>query len=264
MGAHALDQPVLGFIVGGVQKSGTTSLFGYLRQHPQLATPSVKEMHFFDDETQNWTEPDYRKLGSFFSDDAGRGIGFDVTPIYLFWPPSLERIKRYNPAMKLVFIFRDPIERAWSQWRMETGNRSEYLPFHLAIRQGRWRLKGLDQTDPAWRVYSYVERGFYARQLRRLFALFPRENVLLLRSLDLLRDHQPTLDAVAGFLSIQPFLPLAPRTDQLGRRCENELRPEDVTYLREIFYDDTVEFSRLSGLSVSDWPTIDSGLAVEG
>ncbi|ESZ37776.1 sulfotransferase family protein [Mesorhizobium sp. L2C066B000] len=113
----------MGFIVGGVQKSGTTSLFGYLSQHPQLATPSVKEMHFFDDETQNWTEPDYRKLGSFFSDDAGRGIGFDVTPIYLFWPPSLERIKRYNPAIKLVFIFRDPIERAWSQcvWRPVTG-----------------------------------------------------------------------------------------------------------------------------------------------
>ncbi|MEP6565951.1 MAG: sulfotransferase domain-containing protein [Mesorhizobium sp.] len=258
------DQPRLGFIVGGVQKAGTTSLFGYLIQHPQMATPSVKETHFFDDEAQNWSEPDYPRLESIFAEDIGIRIGFDVTPIYLFWPPSLERIKRYNPRIKLIFIFRDPIERAWSQWRMETDRQLEHLPFHLAIRQGRWRLKGVDQTDPAWRVYSYVERGFYARQLRRLFTLFPKENILLLRSLDLLNDHQDTLDSIARFLSIQPFPPLAPRTDHLGRRRGNELRSEDVAYLREIFYDDTVEFSKLSGLSVSDWPTIDSSVVVEG
>jgi hypothetical protein len=264
MRADASDQPRLGLIVGGVQKAGTTSLFGYLSEHPQMAPPSVKETHFFDDEAQNWSKPDYPRLESLFSEDIGIRIGFDVTPIYLFWPPSLERIKRYNPGIKLVFIFRDPIERAWSQWRMETDRHWEHLPFHLAIRQGRWRLKGVNQTDPAWRVHSYVERGFYARQLRRLFALFPQENVLLLRSLDLLSDHQGTLDAIARFLSIQPFPPLTPRMDRLGRKCENELRPEDVAYLREIFYDDTVEFSKLSGLSVSDWPTIDSRIAVEG
>ena len=79
MGAHALDQPGLGFIVGGVQKSGTTGLFGYLRQHRQLATPSVKEMHFFDDETQNWTEPDYRKLGSFFPKMLAKGISKKIS-----------------------------------------------------------------------------------------------------------------------------------------------------------------------------------------
>ncbi|RWC32686.1 hypothetical protein [Mesorhizobium sp.] len=254
----------MGLIVGGVQKAGTTSLFGYLSEHPQMATPSVKETHFFDDETHNWSKPDYLRLESLFSENIGVRIGFEVTPIYLFWPPSLERIKRYNPGIKLVFIFRDPIERAWSQWRMETDRQLEHLPFHLAIRQGRWRLKGVNQTDPAWRVHSYVERGFYARQLQRLFALFPRDNVLLLRSLDLLGDHQDTLNAIACFLSIQPFPPLAPRTDHLGRKRENELRPEDVAYLREIFYDDTVEFSKLSGLSVSDWPTVDSNIAVEG
>ena len=201
---------MLGFIVGGVQKSGTTSLFGYLSQHPQLSVPTVKEMHFFDDESQDWSKPDYPKLRSFFPEDNGLRIGFDVTPIYLFWPPSLERIKRYNPGIKLVFIFRDPIERAWSQWRMETGNQSEHLPFHLAIRQGRWRLKGLAQTDPAWRVYSYIERGFYARQVRRLLHCFPERMSSCCARQDHLSDHQGTLDCVARFLSIRPFPPLAP------------------------------------------------------
>jgi hypothetical protein len=264
MRVDASYQPLLGFIVGGVQKAGTTSLFGYLSQHPQMATPSIKETHFFDDETQNWSEPNYAKLRRLFPEDIGTRIGFDVTPIYLFWPPALKRIKRYNPGIKLIFIFRDPIERAWSQWRMETDRQAENLPFHLAIRQGRWRLRGISQTDPVWRVYSYVERGFYARQLRRLFALFPRQNILLLRSLDLQDDHRGTLDSIARFLSIQPFPLLAPRKDHIGRRRENELRPEDITYLRGIFYDDTLEFSRLSGLSVGDWPTIDPGMAIAG
>ncbi|WP_371410078.1 sulfotransferase [Mesorhizobium sp. LCM 4577] len=254
----------MGFIVGGVQKAGTTSLFGYLSLHPQMVIPSTKEAHFFDDETQNWAEPDYSKLRRLFPEGIGTGIGFDVTPIYLFWPPALERIRRYNPRIKLIFVFRDPIERAWSQWRMETDRQAESLPFHVAIRQGRWRLRSVVQTDPAWRVYSYVERGFYARQLRRLFALFPRENVLLLRSLDLQNDHRGTLESIARFLSIQSFPPLAPRKDHTGKTRENELRPEDVTYLREVFYDDTVEFSRLSGLSVADWPTVDPNVAIAG
>src|SRR5438552_3144643 len=108
MQADASDQPLLGFIVGGVQKAGTTSLFGYLNQHPQMAAPSTKETHFFDDETQKWSEPDYAKLQHLFPEDIGTRIGFDVTPIYLFWPHALERIKRYSPGIKLIFIFRDP------------------------------------------------------------------------------------------------------------------------------------------------------------
>ncbi|WP_136617633.1 MULTISPECIES: hypothetical protein [Mesorhizobium] len=81
MRTDASDQPRLGLIVGGVQKAGTTSLFGYLSETPQMATPSVKETHFFDDEARNWFRPDYPRLESLFSEDIGIRIGFEVTEV---------------------------------------------------------------------------------------------------------------------------------------------------------------------------------------
>lgn len=246
----------LNLIIGGVQKGGTTSLFEYLRAHPSLFPPQRKETHFFDDETIDWSRPNYELLKRYYPNWTVDRTAFDVTPIYLFWPCSLERIKRYNPAIKLIFIFRDPIERAWSQWRMEHARQAERLPFSLAIRQGRWRLRGIPPLDPAWRVYSYVERGFYARQVAQLLELFPRENVLFLRSQDLQRDHSEVLASIADFLTLPPFPKVAARLDHQGVAAPPPLAAQDIEYLRGIFRDDTVEFSRLTGLTVSDWPTM--------
>lgn len=257
----AANVPKLGFVVGGVQKAGTTSLFGYLKDHASLLAPSTKELHFFDNESIDWSMPDYGLLAGYFPDAIG--ITFDVTPIYLFWPPSLERIQRYDPAIKLIFIFRDPVERAWSHWRMETARDAETLPFSIAIRQGRWRLRGVSRLDHAWRVYSYVERGFYGSQVRRLLDLFPRENVLFLRSADLKADHAGTLAAIADFLGIPPFPPLPPRFDHQGKDAFETMSQDDIAYLRGLFRDEVLEFSRLTALPVADWLTL-SGLQATG
>lgn len=245
----------LGFIVGGVQKAGTTSLFGYLKDHPALLAPTRKELHHFDNEALDWSSPPTSALDGFFPEPAAGRIAFDVTPIYLFWPPSLERIKAYDPHMKLIFIFRDPIERAWSHWRMETARHLETLPFSVAIRQGRWRLRDAPPLDPAWRVYSYVERGFYGSQLARLFALFAPENVLLLRADDLKTQHERVLSQIADFLELPPFPSLAPRLDHRGENSKSPVPMEDADHLREVFRDEVIEFSRLSGLPVADWLT---------
>ncbi|MGH6848408.1 MAG: hypothetical protein ACREC0_13525, partial [Methylocella sp.] len=110
---------LVSIFVCGVQKGGTTSLHAHFREHPALSPPNRKEIHFFADETQDWAAPDYTALHSFFATEDGDRFRFDVTPIYIFWPPSIERIRAYNPSAKLIFLFRDPFERAWSQWCME-------------------------------------------------------------------------------------------------------------------------------------------------
>lgn len=243
----------LGAVVGGVQKGGTTSLFGYMRGHPGLLAPSRKEVHWFDDETIDWSAPDMGVLEGFFPAKPAGRMPFDVTPIYLFWPPSLERIRAHNPHARLIFIFRDPIERAWSHWRMERRRNAEDLPFHAAIRQGRRRLEGIDPLAHAWRVYSYVERGFYARQLCRLFEMFPRDQVLLLRSDDLRRDHRAVLARIAAFLGIDPFPDMPARRDHEAPDDDARLGEEDVAYLRALYRDDVLDFSRISGLRVDDW-----------
>ncbi|CAO4133399.1 sulfotransferase family protein [Methylorubrum extorquens] len=242
----------------GVQKGGTTSLHAYFLQHPALLAPSRKEIHFFDDESQDWAAPDYTMLDTFFPDHDGRRMRFDITPIYGFWPPSLGRIRAYNPASRLIFLFRDPFDRAWSQWCMEFARGAETLPFADAIRDGRGRLDGLPPLAHEQRVYSYVERGRYAEQVRRALRHFPSESLLFLRSEDLLCQRHATLARIAGFLGIAPF----PDT---GEKREHR-RPEiafpsvptnaDRQLVADELRDDLCQFAALSGLDVSGWPTL--------
>jgi hypothetical protein len=241
--------------VCGVQKGGTTSLHAHFSEHPGLLAPYRKEIHFFDAEDLNWAKPDYILLDQIFPPDEGRRRRFDITPIYGFWPPSVARIRDYNPDAKLIYLFRDPLRRAWSQWCMRFARREENLPFAEAIRDGRSRMDGLPALALERRAHSYVERGFYGEQARRALAHFPRENILFLRSQDLWNDHRGTLARIADFLAIEPF----PDT---GAKREY-VRPEgawpspptepDRQLFADVLRDDLRQFVTLTGIDISDW-----------
>ncbi len=245
----------------GVQKGGTTSLYGHFCEHPALSPPSLKEIHFFDDESRDWTSPDYVALDSFFSSDDGERLRFEITPIYTFWPPSIERIRVYNPAARLIFLFRDPFDRAWSQWRMEYARGDEPLPFAEAIREGRRRMDGLSAFAPERRVHSYIERGLYSEQVRRALAHFPREQLLFLRSEDLRDDHTATLARIAAFLGVSPFPDSGPKRERPGASADFPATPTEAD--REIVVrlvrEDLREFKALTGLDISGWSTMKDG-----
>jgi hypothetical protein len=257
----SMHKKLVKMIVGGVQKGGTTSLFRYLQSHPQLRAPEQKELHFFDDESIDWKKPDYQILHSKFAGANVAGKAFEATPIYIFWPSALLRIKLYNPRMKLIFLFRDPIERAWSNWKMEIIRGRETLPFDVAIREGRKRFEGRP-LDRSWRLFSYVERGFYSQQVQTTLELFPRDQLLFLRSNDLKFNHHNTLSTIANFLEIDQFPDLPARLDHRTKPVNYRLAAADVEFLRTVFYHDVLEFQRLTDLRVSDWPAVDPNITI--
>ncbi len=198
---------IVDFLVIGTQRGGTTALARFLSQHPDIYMSSRKELHFFDEDAF-FVEPggeydDYHR--QFIDAPRGATIG-EATPIYMYWPTAPDRIKRYNPKIKLIAILRDPRRRAYSHWAFERSRGAETLPFSLAIRLERFRTRSLVRGT-VHRVYSYVDRGFYSQQVRRLLALFDREQMLFLRSEDLLTHHDKTLETVCKFLGIRrtPF-----------------------------------------------------------
>ena len=238
------SQRQVNFIVIGAQKAGTTALYDYLADDPAIGLSDVKEVHFFDDESRDWAAPDFGAYHAHFAAD-GPEIRGEATPIYIYWPNALERIRAYNPAMRLILLLRDPVERAWSHWRMETARGVEQRPFAWCIRRGRQRLF---QVEP-WghhREFSYVERGFYAAQIARLFEVFPRDQVLILRAEDLRADPNPVLGRISAFLGAPPPGPVTPREAHVGQEMAG-LEDADIAYLRGLYARDQDRLGELAG-----------------
>ena len=244
----------VGFFIIGVQKGATTALVEYLRDHPALQIPAIKEVHFFDNEEVDWRRPDYGLLHAHFgwNDPAVLARG-DATPITAYWPNALERLRRYNPDAKIVLILRHPTFRANSHWRMERVHEAEPLGFEDAVSDaGRDRVRGA--PSGAHRNFSYVERGLYAGQVRRLLKLFPREQILFLRTEDLWLDTQNTISTVERFIGVPPLLKVASRyivpvhTTQVG-----VMGAEVRAKLDAVFAPDIAETARLTGLDLAHW-----------
>lgn len=218
-----MSGPRVRFVVGGVQKGGTTALARFLARHPGLVLPHGKEAHVFDapDFDESWTPAQIdERYEAHFDPELASALHGDATPIYCFHPALVRRIADYNPRMRWILLLRHPVERAVSQYQMERGRGDERWPFWAAMMLERWRLRGHADDfslDSPLRRYSYRARGDYARQLDVLYAHFPQEQVLLLRNEALAREPERTMSRIWEFLGVEPF---ASREDGYGRVFE--------------------------------------------
>ena len=222
-----MPEPRIGLLIGGVQKGGTTALARYLATHPDIALPACKEVHVFDaaDFDEAWTAADVdARLAPHFAGVAAGTLCGDATPLTMFHPTLVARVARYNPAMRWVLLLRDPVERAISHYFMERARGAESRSLLVALMAEPWRLRGhCDDwaSDSPLRIWSYVARGRYVRQLDTLFAHFPREQVLLLRSQDLAEATDNTVGRVLEFLGLPPM----PRRPDFPRVFEGSYPP---------------------------------------
>ncbi|NNC72247.1 MAG: sulfotransferase [Sphingomonadaceae bacterium] len=243
----------LDFFIVGTQKGCTTALWQYLRVQPRLQLSQLKELHFFDDERLDWRRPSYERLHAPFNftiANLGRG---EATPIYMYWPKSIERIYRYNPAAKIIATLRHPSFRAFSHWQMEYDRGNECLPFPEAIGEsGRQRVR--NAPNGAHRIFSYVERGFYAGQIRRLKQLFPDDQLLFLTTDQIWANPGASLATICRFLGV----PNLQRHDNYqfsaaDARPHNALFERSRKLLDQIYRRDIINTQRTTGLDLSHW-----------
>lgn len=189
------------FLIGGAQKSGTTTLHHYLGAHPDIFIPRrPQELHFFDLD-RNYARGVHWYANHFTSaTPAHRAIG-QTSPLYLYAREVPARIAALLPDVKLIFILRNPVDRAYSHYWHEIKNGRETLDFEAALAIEEKRIAS---GDDARRSFSYVDRGRYAAQLQRYLGYFPRERILVLRMEDLARDTERILDECAHFLEVEP------------------------------------------------------------
>lgn len=241
----------------GIQKSGTTTFFEYIRNHWQIAPSKVKELHFFDNEGINWANPDYSEYNNSFEENDFAQYHFEATPIYYFWPDAMIRLKKFAPDTKLILIFRDPFERAWSQYCMNYYRNDENLDFHSAITSGRKRLNDFDVKHNNYRLYTYIERGYYADKLKVIKEIFDDSQIFIANFEELKFEPQNLLNKVCNFLDIEN---VRIKDNVILNQRQNITYPSIPTYSDfEIVYNELNgqmrEFSEISKLDISNWMT---------
>jgi hypothetical protein len=212
-GFRRLTGPLRGMpslLLIGTQKGGSTSLFNYLVQHPDVLPPLGKEVHYFDfnyGKGVNW----YHGRFPYRYQLRGGVRTLDATPYYMMHPLAPERAARLLPDVKLIAVLRNPIDRALSHYQHEVRGGRETLSFAEALDREAERLAGEEErlrTEPGYysynhHRYAYTVRGIYVDQLRRWAEHFPREQLLVLQSEWLFRDPPAASEAVYRFLGLR-------------------------------------------------------------
>lgn len=207
------------FLVIGAQKSGTSSLFKYLAQHPQVRGSAPKEVHFFDGglnpktDTYALGETWYRDHFPLASTMAPGQKAFEASPLYMLHPLAAGRIAALLPQVKLVALLRNPTDRALSHYFHSVRNnhfreQQELLGPGAAMDAEEARLAPIcargDYKHEIFRAFTYKARGRYLEQFERYWAHFPRESLLVLSAEELFADPAGQMATLAGFLGIDP------------------------------------------------------------
>lgn len=240
----------LDFIVPGAQKSGTTALRYFLSKHPQIALPDREELHFFDNEEIFARPADYELLHRHFGPIAKPVISGEVTPSYLYWEPAMERIRNYNPRIKLVILLRNPIDRAFAHWNMQRFKDREPLDFLPALKEEPRRIAQPLSIES--RGFAYVDRGFYTSQLNRVFEFFPREQVKIVKFEDFRDRKQERLDDVFDFLGVKRMR-VARDRDRNVVPYERAMTPDERRYLADVFAAEIGKLEKMLGWDLNDW-----------
>lgn len=205
------------FLIVGAQRAGTTTLYRLLADHPAVRFPRLtKGVHWFDVEShrsEGWYRSNFPLRAAVGRQAAEVGeevkVG-EAAPYYGFHPDVPDRIGHALPQARLVMILRDPVTRAWSQFHHERARGFEPLAdFGAALEAEPARLAGAEAVlahrpgrHPAHQHLSYIARGRYDEQIRRLWAAVGRDRVLVLYTEDLERHPVPTLDRLHDFLGL--------------------------------------------------------------
>ena len=242
-----------GFVGCGGMKCGSTALAAYLALHPAIGMGVRKELRYFNEDSNfSGSGPDYLSYHRQFSGKSSAQIYGEVTPLYIYEPRFLERIRTYNPSIKVLTILRNPADRAYSHWAMEVRLGRESRPFDeaLKVELHRWR------TEPAQRriFFSFVTYGFYSEQIRRLWRVFPAEQVLFMKNEDLDRDSNATMAVVFDFLGVDPLTIEQPIKARVGK-YQSELSSDLRAKLTELFEHDIRQVESMLGWDCSSWRT---------
>lgn len=239
------------FIIAGCQKGGSTSLFKYLEQNQEISTSFTKEVNFFN--------RSYGRGINFYKSyfplkiNNGRLIG-ESTPDYMDNPYVPKRIYKSLPNVKLIFVLRNPIHRAYSHYQMTRsfGIKFENLSFKEALERENERISEIEKklSDPNFYnedycYYNYLKKGLYSKQLLLWKEYFPEDQLLILQSEELFENPSRVMSQTEDFLGV--------KTSQIqtfkayNTRSYDKINNDDLCFLRDYYRKPNEELFEIIG-----------------
>lgn len=243
------------FIIVGAQRSGTTGLYRLLAQHPDIcmASPLRPEPKFFlREDAVNKGREGY--LARHFSHHNGESMLGEKSTSYMEREDAILRIRSVLPEARLMFVLRNPVLRAYSNWRFSRSHGIEPLDFKDALEAETTRVDDWDTERFSVCPYAYATRGHYPRYLKRWAAYFSRENIILVTSEHLFNDPAAVRTILAR-LGVNPNVPLHLPGKVNASTVEGHTRiPETLLrHLYNRYRDDIRQLTEDWGMDTTPW-----------
>jgi hypothetical protein len=195
------------FFIIGAPKSGTTSLVHYLRSHPRVFIPRIKEPHFFctdfDDYRQVTSLSDYNQLFAPAPFNARLG---EASVWYLYSQLATRNILKYNPSAKIIVILRNPVEMLYSlHSQLVYSMREDIFDFKEAWLKQQERKIGIGEPRHciAPQHLQYYEVGKLGTQIEKIIAIVPKENLKIIIFDDFISRTKEIYENVLNFINIE-------------------------------------------------------------
>jgi hypothetical protein len=253
------------FVIAGAPKCGTTSLYRYLQQHPRVYMPELKEPRFFcnfpvesfEFGTKQFhpeivTTPD--KYVDLFAAAPADSVTGEASTDYLWVEGTAARIRTWNPAAKIIVMLRNPIDRAYSEYRHTIAANFQQETFWSSLQKENERFR--ERFDP---IFFHVRRGLYAQSLKSYFDTFGRNQVMVVLYEDFAASPKDVVQRAFAFLGLAPCpIDVSQRfnaDDEARGGARGELSPEQFDCLRDKFRADAREVETLLKHNLDHWLT---------
>lgn len=201
--------------IAGAAKSGTTTLYYLLNQHPHICFPIVKEPNYFNngdlgqditgpgrgpgDRSTVWTNT-RKGYETLYRCNSEHRYRLDASVSYLYSTKAACRISEYSTDAKIIIVLRNPVDRAWSHYKHLVRDGRENLSFKEALKQEEERIvKG-------WEFSWHLKRmGLYSQQVQRFYEHFDTDQILIFLFEDITNDLEKTINEIASFASLPAF-----------------------------------------------------------
>ena len=235
------------FFLGGVQKGGTTSLYAALCQHPQIIPAKFKEVFYYGNSSNYKNGLSYYK--QFFATSRYKkslegkigkhALTLDASTNTFDSKEAPGRILKDNPDAKIIFILRNPGDRAFSHYKMGVQREWELADFEKALELEEKRIEdgktnSLSDKNHNYAYYrlGYKSRGIYVEYLKNWMSIFPNKNILVISSEEFLKNEEQTYKTVCEFLKIDV---IKIKSEKLNEGPSGKMKTETKKMLNDFY-----------------------------